>query len=81
MLYICFLLLIGLFIVNYILVIIIIISDVSDSKIKRLEGLQVIKTKKQLLLYLIPYYYITYFIVDSLFYMINEFIDFYRKLK
>lgn len=81
MLYICFLLLIGLFIVNYILVIIIIVSDVSDSKIKRLEGLQVIKTKKQLLLYLIPYYYITYFIVDSLFYMVNEFIDFYRKLK
>lgn len=81
MLYICFLLLIGLFIVNYILVIIIIVSDVSDSKIKRLEGLQVIKTKKQLLLYLIPYYYITYFAVDSLFYIINEFIDFYRKLK
>lgn len=59
MLCIYFLLLIGLLIINYILVIIILITDITDYKNKRLEDLQIIKTKNN-------FFYILYLIIISL---------------
>lgn len=72
--------LIGLLIANYILVFIIILSDMTDYNNPRLKELQQIKTKKEFWLYLIPYY----LIINKFIYLIKEtykdIINFYKSL-
>lgn len=72
--------LIGLLIANYILVFIIILSDMTDYNNPRLKELQQIKTKKEFWLYLVPYY----LIINKFVYLIKEtykdIINFYKSL-
>lgn len=73
--------LITLLISNYILSFIIIFVDATDHSIVRYRECQTIKTKKQLFLYLIPYYFMISVIIDFIKTIIRDFIEFYKDLK
>lgn len=73
--------LIILLISNYILSFIIVFIDATDHKIERYRECQIIKTKKQLFLYLIPYYFMISVIIDFIKTVIRDFIEFYKNLK
>lgn len=73
--------LITLLISNYVLSFIIIFVDASDCSIERYKECRTIKTKKQLFLYLIPYYFMISIIIDFIKTVIQDFIEFYKDLK
>lgn len=63
---------------NYVLVFIIIFVDATE--IERYRESNTIKTKKQLFLYLIPYFLIVSAIVDFIKIVIKDFKEFYKYL-